>query len=527
MKPAKPITNLSMIKPNHIIKSLLLFAAVFVGVNGCEDGLQDETYSVLDANLATKPENGEQAVVGVYAALKDNGGYGYYAGYMLWLTEYPIDILVAPAVSKQGEQLDNLTYSASQATISAVWESIYKLIARANVADQLIGDIDYVGNGSTEALKNQHLGEVRFLRALAYYDATSLWGDVPLFPTKSGQLTEADDNPVLTAQATVEETMLEDLTFAEANLPDSYTTDEVARATSGAAKSLLVRLYMRQGEWQKAVDKANEVMAQGVYDLSTDVVYLYDRENRADNEFIFGLKSSSLSGQYGINSNSIGQNSTPWDYNRGWGNFPIILDFYALFDADDDRRELLTGEFTSIYGTLYSVPVEYGGTGHGEPLSYVWNLKYPHEGNYNYAGYNNVPIIRYADVLMYTAEALNELNGVNQTSIDLLNQVLQRSNVTAVTLSDFTSKDDLRDFIFDERNKEFFMEMRRREDLFRWGNSTDGNPLSKFKEKVVPTLDDASTYSDEVDYTVFPYPQTEIDANTSLDNSINVGRVRS
>ena len=85
----------------------------------------------------------------------------------------------------------------------------------------------------------------------------------------------------------------------------------------------------------------------------------------------------------------------------------------------------------------------------------------------------------------------------------------------------------LRDYVFEERSKEFFMEMRRREDLFRWGKSTDGNPLSKFKEKVKPTLDDPSKYSDVVDYTVYPYPQKEIDANTSLDESINIGRVRS
>jgi hypothetical protein len=127
---------------------------------------------------------------------------------------------------------------------------------------------------------------------------------------------------------------------------------------------------------------------------------------------------------------------------------------------------------------------------------------------------------------MYKAEAMNELAGPNQTSIDLINEVLGRSSVSPVAIGDFASKQDFRDFIFSERNKEFFMEMRRREDLFRWGKSTDGNPLSKFKEYVKPALDDPSKYSDNVNYTVFPYPQKEIDANTSLDESVNIGRVR-
>jgi starch-binding outer membrane protein, SusD/RagB family len=519
-----------MIK-NKLFIIMLSIILMLVGVNACEDGLKDETFSVLDENLASKPENGEQAVRGVYAALKDNGGYGYYAGFMMWLTEYPTDALKAPGVSKQGGQLDDLTYSASQSTIRDVWVSIYRLIARANVADQLIDKIDYTSQGSTEGVKNQHLGEVRFLRALAYYDATSLWGDVPLFPKKSGELSNEDENPKLTAQSVVEEAIIEDLEFAEANLPLSYDISEVARATSGAAKSLLVRLYMRQGEWQKASDKADEVIAQGTYQLSPDVVNLFDRDNRADKEFIFVLKSSNAPGQYGINSNSIGQNSTPWDYNRGWGNFPMPLDFYTLFSSDDDRRNLLSGVFNGIYGQVFTVPEAYGGIGGTAPdtlaLSYVWNLKYPHEGNYNYAGFNNVSIIRYADILFYKAEALNELQGPNATSVGLINEVISRSGLANIDVSDFGSKAELRDYIFNERNKEFFMEMRRREDLFRWGKSTDGNPLSKFKEKVKPTLDDPSKYSDNVKYYVFPYPQKEIDANTSIDESVNTGRIRS
>ncbi len=148
--------------------------------------------------------------------------------------------------------------------------------------------------------------------------------------------------------------------------------------------------------------------------------------------------------------------------------------------------------------------------------------------NYNYAGYNNVSIIRYSDILLMRAEALNELNGPNDESVSLINEVRERSNASAILLSDFPSKESLRDFIFEERGLELFMEGRRRDDLIRWGRSTTNgaDPLLKFKEKVRPMLRDQNTYSDAVNYALFPYPIQEIQANTSLDVSINQGRVR-
>lgn len=519
---------------SYQLSALLLGAASLL--QSCDKNLKDETYSTYDQNTLTKPENGLQAVVGTYAGLKDNGGYGYYAGYLYWLYEYPADVVTTSAVSKQGVQLDQLTYDASNSIINSVWASVFRLVSRANEAEALISNINYRSNGSTDAVKNQHLGEVRFLRALAYYDATDLWGDVPLIRKSSSMFTAADMNPVLTSQSVIEDSCIADLEFARQVLPQSYTAAEIARATTGAASALLTRFYLRRGEWQKAADEAQKVIASGTYNLRTiaegGIQSLFYTSSRADNEFIFVLKSSSDPGSYTINSNSFGINSLPWDYNRGWGNFPIHLQFYALFDASDDRKILLTGIYKSLYGEYISVPKEYGGPGGTQPdtvaATYVYNLKYPHVNNYNYAGFNNVSILRYADVLLMRAEALNELNGPSQESIDLINQVRNRSHLTDLLLADYGAKDALRDKIFDERNKEFFMEGRRRDDLLRWGRSASGGstPLSKFKKYVVPRLRDASTYSDAVNYAFYPYPQSELQANTSLTPAANNGRYR-
>src|SRR5690606_29388949 len=119
--------------------SLLLLA-------GCEKGLEEESFSVFDETTLTKPENGLQGVRGVYSALRDNGGNGYYAGYLYQLYEYPADILTTKPTSRQGIQLDQLTYDASNSVINDVWGSIFRLISRANESEYLISKIDYVGN---------------------------------------------------------------------------------------------------------------------------------------------------------------------------------------------------------------------------------------------------------------------------------------------------------------------------------------------------------------------------------------------
>jgi hypothetical protein len=535
----------------NIYKTVII-GAIFGGLvfQSCEKGLQDETFSAYDENVLTKPVHAEQAVRGVYAAL-NNGGYGYYAGKLYQLYEYQADLTTSKATNAQIVSIGQLSYDANNATINDVWKDIYRLISRANEAEAVISKIDFVKNNSTETLKNQNLGEVRFLRALAYYDATALWGGAPLFLKSSAEYTDSDENPAITPQAEIENAIINDLEFAENNLPPSYSASEIARATRGAAKSLLARLYMRRGEWQKAIDKCNEVIGT-VYDLRTiaegGVTSLYARANRTDNEFIFVLKSSSEAGSYGITSNSFGINSGPSDLagvdGGGWGNFPLRVSFYAEFEPGDARRKLLTGIYKARRpeNTWVSVPVEFGGIGGSRrpnpnntalpdtvPATAIHNFKYPHQNvNYNYAGYNNVPIIRYADILMMKAEALNELNGPSQEVLDLIDQVRNRSELPNLLLSNFPTKEVLRDFIFNERAREFFMEGRRRDDLFRWGRSASNgtNHLLKFREKVRPNLDNPTNYSDDVDYALFPYPLSEIQSNTSLTADINIGRVK-
>src|ERR1700709_821459 len=133
----------------RIFYSITIVAVL--SIFACKKGLKDETYSVFDASKLTLPSDGDAAVIGAYAALKDNGGYGYYAGFLYWLYEYPADVVTTTVTSAQGITLDQLTYNPTDMVVNDVWISIFKMVSRTNEAEALINDIDYVGNGSTNA----------------------------------------------------------------------------------------------------------------------------------------------------------------------------------------------------------------------------------------------------------------------------------------------------------------------------------------------------------------------------------------
>jgi hypothetical protein len=117
----------------------------------------------------------------------------------------------------------------------------------------------------------------------------------------------------------------------------------------------------------------------------------------------------------------------------------------------------------------------------------------------NHSG-NDVPVIRYADILLTKAEALNELNGPTQESLDLINAVRARAGIAALTLADATSTEIYRDLILRERGWEFVAGGKRREDLLRHGkfiSLAQARGIAAASEK----------------HKLYPIPQAERDAN--------------
>ncbi|PXX28319.1 RagB/SusD family nutrient uptake outer membrane protein [Arenibacter sp. ARW7G5Y1] len=167
--------------------------------------------------------------------------------------------------------------------------------------------------------------------------------------------------------------------------------------------------------------------------------------------------------------------------------------FVNSFEANDTRKNMIVTEYTNTNGEFIQL------LGNNKSLS----LKYEFDPNANGpGGGNDVPVVRYSDILLSLSEALNEIDGPNQESVDLINEVRNRAGASSLNLSSFPTKEDFRDKIMLERELEFYAEALSREDQIRAGT---------FIQKAVDRGKIADTHN-----VLFPIPLAEINRNPNL-----------
>jgi hypothetical protein len=160
-------------------------------------------------------------------------------------------------------------WNSANGLIAEDWRQIYKLISNANNAIFNISKMTTI----TAEEKNQFLSEIKFLRAVAYMDLTDLWGPVILATEKDLENPNYTTNATLTPLDQIEAFLINDLQGAGSALPVNYannkfySTNDVGRATKGAALTLLAKLYLRQHQWQKVLDVTKQVMDLNTYSL--------------------------------------------------------------------------------------------------------------------------------------------------------------------------------------------------------------------------------------------------------------------
>ncbi len=487
---------------------LLSSAVVTVSLVSCADQLKESVYSELLVNTAYETEDDAEALVtAVYAAMSGNSWGAYYNYDYLMISESGTDIYGQDAWSAGSQKAEMGTWDNNYSFIINLWDGAYKVIAAANLAIEVLEGMDI-----DEAKKATFMGEAKFLRGLAYYDLAFNFGDVIL------NLENGSGDLPLSPQKDIIAQVLSDLTDA-ANSLGSATTP--GRASKGAALGLRAKTNLNAKNWQAAADDAKAVMDLGDYALMPNVMELYDVANKAANEWIFVY----MSVEDGVGTNS----NIPWfallgSYlNGGWGRLTIAEDFYNSFEMNDDRRSLIGNGYQA--GNLrmvddkfvyYAIP---GTPEHNELAAYdsieledlqqngIGAIKYG-IGNdrhvYTDVAYYgvNYPILRYADILLTRAEALNELN--EGDPLALLNEVRARANATPLGTM---GQAEMRDAILRERALEFFQEGQRRLDLIRSGKYAELWRANLERKYPGESFD----YLDQKIY--FPIPQKEVDAN--------------
>jgi len=499
-------------------KYILLLIPVVMLQFSCNKNLDPKVYSSLTSVNAFNTESDAiSAVNAIYARLKGpsiGDNYDYWTVRHFALTDLSTDVGHCSYGGDPG-QLSLGQWNSANGLIAEDWRQIYKLIADANSAIYNITPMTSI----TAAQKAQFLAEAKFLRAVAYMDLTDLWGPVVLATEKDLVNPNYLSQPPVSSVADIETLLISDLQNSINVLPLSYannaiySTNDQGRATKGAAMTLLMRLYLRQHQWQKSADMADQVINLGIYQLYPSYQGLFLEANKFCSENIFSvLSDANVNGTELMNH--FGPLVHPAIPNR-WQYYAATWTFYHSFADNDDRK----GEFFPKYhGTDGLIHEEAPTPGATPPAGVLYmpdvaTSKYADStGSVNsYYDGHSVDILRYADVLLSRAEALNELNGPNAEAIGLINQVRTRSHATPLILSDYTQT-TLRSAILQERGWELFYEGKRRADMLRMGQYAT---LENAYLKAIGQTNTVTLPKDEY----FSYPLNQVQINSNLSNS--------
>lgn len=500
----------------------IALTTLLLGASSCKKDVEPKVYSNLtDANAFLTLSDAKAAVNGVYSRLKQPSGrsdaWMYYAGFQVTISDLTTDIGHASSGGDVGLMAD-CQWAPANTYLAFAWQHQYKLVADANISLYYIPKMTSI----TDAQKNQFTAELRFLRALGYVDLTDAFGPCPLVTEETvAKNIAAPDYQAQLPTTPVEEInklIIGDLEFAAANLPDNYlsnpiySTNDIGRATKGAALSLLCKLYMREHEWQKALDLTTGIMKLG-YGLYPSYAGLFAEKNKWCQENIFSALADPLVDAVEI-MNHFGPLNNPQVTDR-WQYFAVTWYFWNTYAANDDRKQMFYYDYIGT-DDLHYMQAPAGQTNPPPGFYYmpdVATTKFADpKGSTTYYDGHVFPILRYADILLCRAEALNELNGPSTEAIGLINQVKDRSHATELGAPGSYTKETLRDKILQERGWEFFFECKRRQDLIRMGKYESVVNAYLTAAGKVPTI---QLPRDKY----FSYPQAQVDLNKNLSNS--------
>lgn len=478
---------------NKFKQTAILVSVGLLLLSGCSDFLDREPlgrYTESDIPAGSF----DSQVFGVYAKMRT---FGVSAMPYLAIHNFRSDDADKGSSTTDGVAqenfYDNFQYTKDEWLLNSYWTDHYALI---NAANTVIADIDSIGTSDAATLINR--AEARFMRAYAYFNLVRSYGEVPKIDFKIKDATQA--NIAKSSTAAIFNLIDADLQEASALLPISWESKYIGRLTKGAAIALQAKTFLWRNNWASALALSKQVIELGQYSLANDYSSTFTEKGENNSESILEIQAYYAIGQttLGIEYAQMQGVRGSGQWNLGWGWNTPSESLAMAFEPGDPRKDA-TLLYSGKINTPYNESVPAATTSQPRPY---WNKKVytnPAEriATASLSGqWVNLRLIRYADVLLWAAEAANELGGEENTTDALgwLEKVRARARGgNPALLPPVTDRDQalLREAIRHERRVELGMENERFFDLVRWGIAEEvmhkaGKTGYKFQNRYLP-----------------------------------------
>lgn len=481
------------------IASVMLAASMCVS---CTD-LSYENYTYIDSE--SFPQSAADlyaSLIGVYNTLGNSfmGTWMNYTG--LIAQELPTDELNTGWTSNPWIMFDKYLWTANNNPAQNAYNSYQKGITKATKIIVAVEKSDKLNDN----VKKQYIAELKALRVFFMQQIYSLVGPMPVVrdPEVATDVYK-EWKPERPTAAEYVKWMENDILSSYKDLDVKIDNQNWGRMSRGASLALLMKVYLNEKRWKDAIDIADEIIALNHYSLVPKYsdVFSINNEGPQNTEAMMIIGRIVSNTSFATTWFSVVLPATPLYKGQQSsisgisGGLKMPWDFYDKFEAHDTRLDGVVRYYYDVDGNY----VDFRQVVHAKQTG-ACPMKYSEDPETvgSYHG-NDVIVLRYADVLMSKAEAMNQLEGPTEECVELINQIRRRAGVSEISAADFT-KESLNDFILDERGREFYCEGLRRDDLIRHG---------KFVSSVLPQGETPEEY-----HALYPVPQSVIDENPNI-----------
>ncbi len=482
-------------------KIIVLVAATLTCVS-CENYLDLSPISEETSdNAYNSASQIEAALTGAYESFQSSD---YYVWDNVLFQDVRSDNYYAGGDNPEIFSMDFLTISPTNSKVFGSWSNLYNAIAKANTVIEKVEKVEDV-NLSDER-RAQISGEAYFLRAYHYYNLVKNWGGVPLVLEAVKSANPEDVRVPRATEEEVYEQIIKDLELAASLLPDTYGNEasiNKARATAGAANALAAKASLQKPtpDYVKALAFISEVEKSKANYTLIKFEELFDGNHYNNAESI--LEIQYLGGDEG---NWGPQLLLPPSISGDtWRKF--VTPSHDLVNAYDAAGDVIRKNATILFEKVQWIDEYWGNkTDFSIPFGFKW------KSASGWASSNRQYLLRYGDIVLLKAEALNE-SGQLELAASEVNKIRKRVSLPDLTAAQKASKDVLRKTILNERRLELAQEAQRWDDLVRY-------------KEVVSTMNDLVeidlrtntpvTYNMTNAKILLPIPQQELDRNPSL-----------